>query len=282
MAQNWESNISMKNNIGKIGFLGAGNMAQALIRGLSKKVHAAQIFAYDIDQSKLKKLTSKLKIKACHTAAELIEKSNIVILATKPQDLKTALKPLKPYFKKHLVISIAAGIDYSILVKLLPKTCKIIRSMPNNPALIGEGITALWGKNISVSERQITEQIFKGAGDFIWLRHESQMDAVTGLSGSGPAYVYQFAKALSEAGVRLGLAKEQANQLTLQTLLGAALTLKQSGQTAEQLIPLVTSKKGTTLAGLTVLKKKKFDQIIHQTVAAATRRSQEIQNELKK
>ncbi len=266
----------------KIGFLGAGNMAQALIRGLLKTINASHLFAYDLDAKKLKKLASQLKIKTCKTSSELLEKSNIVILATKPQDLKNALEPLKAYFKKHLVISIAAGIDCSTLAKLLPKSCKIIRSMPNNPALIGEGITALWGKNISVAERKKAEQVFEGAGEFLWVKKENDLDAVTGLSGSGPAYVYQFAKALSHAGIQQGLSKEQSYQLTLQTLLGAAHTLKQSGQTPEQLIPLVTSKKGTTLAGLTIMKKKNFDQIIQQTVAAATKRSQEIRNELKK
>ncbi len=267
----------------KIGFLGSGNMAKALMQGLLKnKTKASSIFAFDVDSKKLKNLKSQLKINTCSKAEELLEKSNIVILATKPQDLKAALQNLKSHFTKQIVISIAAGVDLATLSKQLPTSCKLLRSMPNNPALIGEGITALFSKNrLSSQEKKVVESVFTGSGEVLWVDNEDQLDAVTGLSGSGPAYVYQFVKALTQGGVKQGLAHKTAYILALKTLLGAALTLQKTGQSPEVLIPLVTSKKGTTLEGLNVLRKRKFDQTLIETVAAATRRAREIKKELK-
>ncbi len=271
------------NQKSKIGFLGAGNMAGALMMGLSKQgCPASLLFAYDVDSSKLKKIRSRLKIKICESPHELLQKTNVIVLATKPQDLKSALRPLRKHFKKHLVISIAAGMDLATLSKFIPTSCKIIRAMPNNPALIGEGITALFSKkSLSSSERKNVENIFQGAGEFLWVKKENDLDAVTGLSGSGPAYVYQFIVALTQAGVKQGLSQEISHRLALKTVMGSTLTLVKTGKKPQELIPLVTSKKGTTLAGLAVMKKKKFDQTIIETVAAASRRAHEIKNELK-
>lgn len=273
----------MKNS-SRIGFLGAGNMARALISGLLKnKLSASQIYAYDIQALTLQKLKSHFKIQVCKNAEELVLKTDIVLLATKPQDLKAALQSLKPFFKNQILISIAAGIDLDTIARVTPKTCKIIRSMPNNPALIGEGITALYTHHVlSGAEKNRIENIFLGSGDILWVKKEDQLDAVTGLSGSGPAYVYQFIQSLTEAGVAQGLTESMAYPLALKTVLGSALTLLKTGKTPAELISLVTSKKGTTLEGLSMMKKKGFDKIIKLTVAAATRRAKEIKKELKK
>ncbi len=267
----------------KIGFVGAGNMANALLQGLLKNKQApSTLFVYDLNSKKMKTLTN-LGIRSCKNPAELLSKSEIIILATKPQDLKLALTELKPHLQKHLVISIATGIDTATLAKFIPSSCKIIRSMPNNPALIGEGVTALYcAQKLQSSEKAKVEKIFQGAGDFLWVKKEEQLDAVTGLSGSGPAYVYQFVEALTQAGVKQGLPEEIAYSLSLKTVLGSALTLLKTKEKPSTLIPLVTSKKGTTLAGLAVMKKGKFNQLIAQTVKAATQRAKEIRNELKK
>ncbi len=207
----------------------------------------------------------------------------MIVLATKPQDLKAALQGHSKYFRAHTVLSIVTGVDLATLSQLLPKSCKIIRSMPNNPALIGEGMTALFAKKpLSSSERKQIENIFKGVGDVLWVKNENQLDAVTGLSGSGPAYVYQFVKALTQAGVRQGLPQKMAYSLALKTLVGAALTLFKTGKSPEELISLVTSKKGTTLAGLAVMKKKGFNKMVEQVVAAATQRAKEIKIEFKR
>lgn len=271
------------NTFSHIGFLGAGNMANALIQGLLKSKHpASQIFAYDIHPDKVKKL-SRQGLRLCKSPEELLAKAGLIVLATKPQDLKAALEALKASLKKHLLISIAAGIDLATLSKSTPSSCKIIRSMPNNPALIGEGITALYSASpLKAQEKSSVEKVFKGAGDLLWVTREEQLDAVTGLSGSGPAYVYQFVEALTQAGIRQGLPEEMAYQLSLKTLLGSALTLLKTKEKPKTLIPLVTSKKGTTLAGLAALKKNGFNQSISRCVEAATRRAKEIRKELKR
>lgn len=257
-------------------------MASALLTGLVKQGQApSSLFAYDLNSTRLKGLRSQLKIQICKNPVELVQKSQILILATKPQDLKGALQTLRPYFRKHLVISIAAGIDLWTLSRLLP-SCKLVRSMPNNPALIGEGITALFSKHkLKRFEKNIIETVFKGCGEALWVQQEDQLDAVTGLSGSGPAYVYQFVQALTQAGMAQGLSEKVAYPLVLKTLIGSALTLLKTGKKPAELIPWVTSKKGTTLAGLSILKKKGFDKIIQQTVAAATLRAKEIKKEIK-
>lgn len=267
----------------KIGFMGAGNMASALIQGLLKHKHsAANLFVYDLNPNKLKAL-AKLGVRSSKNPADLLLKADILILATKPQDLKAALAELTPHLRKHLVISIATGIDTLTLAKFIPSSCRVIRSMPNNPALIGEGITALYcAQKLPSSEKSKVEKIFQGAGDFLWVKNEEQLDAVTGLSGSGPAYVYQFVEALTQAGIKQGLPKDIAYSLSLKTVLGSALTLFKTKEKPNSLIPLVTSKKGTTLAGLAVMKKGKFNHLIAETVKAATRRAKEIRNELKK
>ena len=155
--------------------------------------------------------------------------------------------------------------------------------MPNNPALIGEGITALFASSrLPRQKLRIAEEVFRGAGEILWVKKEGDLDTVTGLSGSGPAYLYRFVHALSQAGEKLGLPASLAHRLALKTALGSALTLQHTGKMPSELIPLVSSKKGTTLAGLKVLDRKKFNGIIHETVRAATRRAREMRKELRK
>lgn len=274
----------MKKNKLTIAFLGAGNMASAMMRGLvdSKLAAPSSLLAYDPQLPKLKALSKRLGIVACRNADEMAARCEVLVLATKPQDLKAALQALRPSLTDQLVVSIAAGIDLATLSRLIPKACKLVRSMPNNPALIGEGITALFSRQIlKPAERQAAESLFQACGDVLWVKQEEDLDAVTGLSGSGPAYVYQFVEALAQGGLRQGLSQEIAYPLALKTVLGSALTLLKTGQSPQDLIPLVTSKKGTTLAGLAVLKKGKFDSVIAQAIAAAAKRAKEIRKELK-
>lgn len=270
MGTNRKSIISIK----QIGFIGAGNMAHALIAGMIKSgIPSQKIFVTDIDQSKLKKMRDQFKIKSS-SLQEVFKNCSTIVLAIKPQNFPDLLTIIVPYIQNHLLISIAAGIETASLKKFCKK---IVRAMPNNPALIGEGITALFSsQRLRSQDLKTVEIIFKGSGKILWVRKESELDGVTGLSGSGPAYLYRFVKALSHAGEKVGLKKSDAYELALQTVLGAALTLHETKKNPDELIPLVTSKGGTTFAGLKILDQKKFDKIIEETVKAATKRAREL------
>jgi pyrroline-5-carboxylate reductase len=260
-----------------IGFIGAGNMAEALISGMIRKGYPSrQIFAYDSDPNKVKKLKNKFKIVPLNSNKEVMQRCRQVVLAIKPQNMREVFIEIAPYADHHLIISIAAGIDWSTLSKNLKGQCRIVRTMPNNPALIGEGITALYSKHLSRADLQASENIFRGAGEVLWVKKESELDIVTGLSGSGPAYLYKFVEALAQAGEKLGLRQETAYRLALKTTVGSALTLQKTGKQPKELIPLVASKRGTTLAALSVLEKGRFNKLIEKTVSAATKRAREI------
>ncbi len=253
-------------------------MAQALISGMIKsKISPQTIFAYDIHSSQLKKIGQQFKIKTSSSLQEIFENCSSIVLAVKPQNFPELIQDIISFAQNHLLISIAAGIETASLKKLKGK---IVRAMPNNPALIGEGITALFSsQKLKKEELNKVEKIFQGSGEFLWVKKESELDGVTGLSGSGPAYVYRFVKALTIAGEKVGLKKSDANQLAIKTVLGAALTLQKTGKSPEELISLVTSRGGTTLAGLKVLDQKKFDRTIIDTVRAATDRAKELKKE---
>ncbi|MBF0491327.1 MAG: pyrroline-5-carboxylate reductase [Deltaproteobacteria bacterium] len=263
-----------------IGFIGCGNMAQAMISGLLKKGFTSkQIFVFDVDLPKTKKFVQTHKINFVSDNHQLALISEVLILAIKPQEMKNVLREIAPFLRKQFLISIAAGVETALIRKFAP-SCPILRSMPNNPALIGQGITGLYGKKLSAAHKTLSEKIFAGCGEIVWIEKEELLDVVTGLSGSGPAYVYAFTQALEEAGKRLGLPDNIAYQLALKTLIGSANTLLQTGKNPSELISLVTSKKGTTLEGLKVLKKYKMSEVLLKTVKAATKRAQEIRKEL--
>lgn len=266
-------------------------MAEALIAGMLRRgFNPRRILAADRDSKRLKRLRNQFKIGTFPSNGEIAAKSDLLVLATKPQDLIPVLKEVGSKADgKALVLSIAAGIDVETLSKGLKAAgkkhapMKIIRAMPNNPALIGQGVTALFTFSaLSPGQRRAVEAVFQGSGDFLWVKNEKWLDAVTALSGSGPAYLYSFVEALSEGGRKAGLPSDLAYRLALQTTLGAALTLKETKKTPAELQALVTSKKGTTLAGLAVMKKAGFPQIMARTIRAAARRARQIRMEMKK
>jgi len=260
-----------------IGFIGAGNMATALIQGMLREgFKASQIWVSDTDAKKTNRLKKELKIQAASTQ-KVASQSYFLILATKPQDLKPVLKEISPLLKSKIVISIAAGVNIKTLSKYLRKEIFIVRTMPNNPALVGAGITALFSPKLSAANRNKTEKIFKGCGKTLWIKNEADLDAVTALSGSGPAFVYYFIEALTNAGTKLGLSPQISTTLALETVYGACLTLIKTRSTPQTLIPLVTSKGGTTLAGLEVMKKMNLKKIIELTLQKACQRAKELQ-----
>lgn len=250
----------------KIAFLGGGKMAEALIAGLGR---TARVTVFDVDPKRLKLLKAKYKVQAAKSNAAAFAAAEVVILAVKPQHLAEVLAEVTG---NKLVISIAAGIPISYLQKKLPG-CRIIRTMPNNPALVGQGITALApAKGVGSRGLGIAKKIFKAVGEVVVVP-EKWMDAVTGLSGSGPAFVYLIMEALTEGGVARGLPFAVAEKLATQTVIGAAQTARQSVHSLRELRRMVTSPGGTTIEGLAVLEKFKLVDALAGAVRAAAKKS---------
>ncbi|MBI2339112.1 MAG: pyrroline-5-carboxylate reductase [Deltaproteobacteria bacterium] len=266
----------------KLAILGTGNMAEALIAGvLAKKLlRPGRIIGFDVNTKRLQLIRRKYRIQTSSSAVEAIRRADMILLSVKPQQMKELLGQIRPKLsRRHLILSIAAGLDIRFFEKGLGRQCKIIRSMPNTPATVGMGATAYFAnRNCHAADRKITQKIFGAAGIAFEVKSEKALDAVTGLSGSGPAFVCRFADALIQGGKKAGLSEDLARALTVQTLAGSAALLKQSGENPASLIQKVASKGGTTEAGLKVLKRKKFGSIVQQCVVAATRRARKLRN----
>ncbi len=259
-----------------IGIIGGGKMAEAIIAGLlsNKKTTAARIKVSEIDAGRRRHLKKTYRLLSEVNNQKVIDQARLIILAVKPQSMPEALKGLK-FSKSHLLISIAAGIPTRFFEKAFPGV-PVIRAMPNNPALVGFGITAIAaGKYAGARHIRSAEKIFTAVGETV-LVQERIMDAVTGLSGSGPAFVYQTVEAMAEGGVKAGLSRPTAEKLAVETVLGAAVTLKWTGRSPEELTKMVASPGGTTVEGLKVIDKRKMKQIMAHAVAAAAKRSREL------
>ncbi len=263
-----------------IGFIGAGNMASALMRGLlgAGLAEPSALVASDVDKSKLATLKRQLKVQVATSNQEVVESAPVLILAVKPQDLDVVLRELHGSVgPKHLVISIAAGVPTAKIEHLLGGEVHVLRAMPNTPALIGKGMTVIArGRFATPADVKLGVQIFSAVGDACDVQDERMLDAVTGLSGSGPAYVYLFAEGLIAGGVAAGLTAALAARLTFQTIAGAAAMLQETGQPPEALRAQVASPGGTTVAGLSELHRRGFKDALVSAVVAATRRSQEL------
>lgn len=267
----------MKNTIG---FIGGGQMGEALIRGLIQSELYAKddICVAEPNQERRDYMASTYGIKGYENSNALWENCATIILAVKPQIMAIVLAASKDLASpEHLIISIAAGLPISFYEKGLERDdCKIIRVMPNTPALVLEGASGLCGNtNVSQEELQRAETIFNKIGKAVILQ-ESAIDAVTGLSGSGPAYVFTFAEAMIDAGIEQGLPRPTAETLALQTLLGSVKLLMESGKHPAELRAMVTSPGGTTIAAQHVLERSGFKGIIMDAVAAAVNRSKEL------
>ncbi len=262
-----------------IAFVGAGNMAGALIRGLiaTATVPADRIVAADPDQARLSVLEAELGIRISTDNAEAVREATVVVLATKPQvfgqvlpDIAAAVGP------DTLLVSIAAGISTNMIERAFPEGSRVVRTMPNTPALVGAGATAIAaGSHATDEDLALTETLFRSVGISVRVPEE-QIDAVTGLSGSGPAYVFAMIEALRDAGAREGLPEETALRLAAQTVFGAARLLLDQNEAPEVLRDRVTSPGGTTRAGLDALEATGFADAILGAVRAATRRSVEL------
>jgi len=266
----------------RIGFLGAGAMGEALAGGLvAAGVAPERLRAADPDASQRERIARSHGIEATADNASVVRASDVVVVAVKPAVVSRMLVALRKEAPDALAaplwISIAAGVSLSRLAADLPPGARIVRAMPNTPALVREGATAYAANaNATEADRAAAQALFETVGLAWEAPDESLLDAVTGLSGSGPAYVFVFLEALADAGVRAGLPREAAHRLACQTVLGAAKLALQSGLHPGQLKDRVTSPGGTTIAGLARLEAGGFRAAVLEAVEAATRRSKEL------
>ncbi|HEX2852949.1 MAG TPA: pyrroline-5-carboxylate reductase [Opitutaceae bacterium] len=261
----------------KISFLGAGRMASAMVDGLlAKGARPADLACTSGPDDTARQLAARTGIAAQDDLAALLSGADAVVLACKPQQLASLDPRLIEFTAGKLVLSILAGKRLDRLVQTFPKARNVVRAMPNTPGQIGAGVTGWCAKApLTAADEKLVGQILGSLGKTVALR-EDQLDAVTGLSGSGPAYVFEFAAALREAGIAVGLDRETAKMLAVETLLGSARLLAQSTVEAEELRNQVTSPNGTTYAGLQQMNAKDFRGLIRETVVAATARSVEL------
>jgi pyrroline-5-carboxylate reductase len=262
-----------------VGFLGTGNMAEALIKGLiaAAVVEPSQIWGSDPRKQRCDEMAARYGIHATTSNLEVVERSTIVILSVKPQVLPKVLDEVADHLQPHaLVISIAAGIPVAILERHLPRGTRVVRTMPNTPALVGAGATAIAaGGHATEQDLADATAIFDAVGKTVLL-DEEQLDAVTGLSGSGPAYVFLIIEALSDAGVKMGLSRYNAQALSAQTVLGSAKLLLETNEHPGRLKDMVTSPGGTAIAGIATLEAGGLRTTLINAVEAATRRSREL------
>ena len=268
------------NNIRRLAFIGGGNMASALIGGLTRRgLPASRVVVADPSQDQLDRLVREYGITTAADNASAVKGAEVVVLAVKPQQMRAVAMGLAPHMTetRPLLISVAAGIPHAALARWFGPQIPVIRTMPNRPALNGFGATGLFAPaGVGAAYRALAEMIMAAVSATVWVEHESQMDTVTALSGSGPAYFFLFMEALEAAAHERGLPTDIAHQLTLETAFGAAQMARQSADTLAVLREQVTSKGGTTAAALAVLDAAGLRAIVAHAVAAADRRSAEL------
>ncbi len=269
----------------KIGFIGGGKMGEALIKGVirAKLSSAGKIIVSDVDKKRCQILEEETRIKTTQENKKVTSSSDIIILAIKPNVMGDILEELKNGITpKHLVVSIAAGIPLSFIESFLNKGCRAIRVMPNTPCLVGEMAAGYaLGKNATRNDGKLVGQILNAVGKS-FLLEEKHLDAVTGLSGSGPAFIYMVIEALTDGGVKMGLPREVSTTLAAQTAFGAAKMVLEAGMHIGELKDFVTSPGGTTIEGLHELEKGGIRNALINAVEAATKKSKRLGKALSK
>lgn len=263
-----------------IAFIGGGNMASALIGGLLKTGRApASVLVLDPGEAQRAKLQADFGVRTLAVADAMLAEATLVVWAVKPQLFNEAAAPCAAHVGGALQLSVMAGIR-SAAIRRASGSERVVRSMPNTPALIGRGIAGLFATPaVTPAERALVEQVLAPTGQLMWLQAEADLDAVTALSGSGPAYVFYFVEAMMEAAVRMGLSAEQGKRLALATFDGAAALAAQSDESPAVLRERVTSKGGTTYAGLESLRADGVAAAIVKAVQAAQQRAKELGDE---
>ena len=263
-----------------ISFIGGGNMAQALIGGLIARGLPATRITVSDPVEQIRQLLQEKDVQVTEDNVAAIQTADVVVFAVKPQVLAQVLKPLNGLFANKLVISIVAGAEISTISELLG-TNQVVRVMPNTPALVQTGAHGLYATEaVSEKDRNLASQVLAATGLAIWVSKEAQIDAVTAVSGSGPAYFFYLMESMIRAGKNLGLDEKVATELTLQTALGAAQMAITSSNTPAELRKNVTSPNGTTQAAIEVFDHGQVSQTIQAALAAAQKRSQVLAQEL--
>lgn len=266
----------------RIAFIGAGNMAASLIGGLrAKGLDATHIRASDPGAETRARVSAEHGIEVFADNADAIQDADVVVLAVKPQAMKAVCEAIRPSLKPNqLVVSIAAGITCASMTNWLGAQ-PIVRCMPNTPALLRQGVSGLYATaEVNTEQRQQAQELLSAVGIALWLDEERQLDAVTAVSGSGPAYFFLLIEAMTAAGVKLGLPAEIAAQLTLQTALGAAHMAVASDVDAAELRRRVTSPAGTTEAAIKSFQAGGFEALVEKALGAAAHRSAEMAEQL--
>jgi len=262
-----------------IAFIGAGNMARSLIGGLLEESGQYRISAADPDATQRAQLAAAFQIPISDRNRSAADGADVVVLAVKPHIVKTVCLDLREQLatQRPLLVSVAAGVRETDISRWLDCAAAVVRCMPNTPALVRSGASALYANShVSGEQRDCAESLLRAVGTIVWVDEESTLDAVTALSGSGPAYFFAVMEAMEEAAVALGLNSEQARLLTLETALGAAKMALEAGQAPAQLRANVTSKGGTTQAALEVFEQRGLADTIARAMAAAQNRAREI------
>lgn len=270
----------------KIAFIGAGSMSEAIIAGIIKSnfLNPAQVFVTNrTNKERLETLHKRYNVQVSHDQESVILGADIVVLSMKPADVTSAVDSIRKYIKPNqLIISVIAGISTSYLLTLFDQEVPVVRVMPNTSASIGFSATAIaGGKNVSDQQLTLSESLFKTIGTTKMIE-EDDMHTVTGISGSGPAYVYYLVEAMEEAAIEAGLHKDVAQSLITQTIIGAGEMLKHSGKTAQTLRKEITSPSGTTEAGLKTLAAYDFKEAVIACVNSAKDRSKELGEKITK
>lgn len=266
----------------KVTFLGGGNMAIALVGGLIQRGFVPQDLAViEILPEARERLASQFPIRVFANASAEAMACDILLLAVKPQQMREALAALPSGVTQPLVVSIAAGLRVDDLARWMQGCRRVVRAMPNTPALIGHGMTGLYADpSVTPEDRLCAEQILGAVGETVWVDREDLMDSVTAISGSGPAYVFLLLEAMQEAGRTLGLSPQASHQLAIQTVLGAGELARQSSDPVDVLRQRVTSKGGTTAAALDKMTKLGVKAALMAGMQAAAERSRELGDEL--
>jgi pyrroline-5-carboxylate reductase len=267
----------------RLAFIGGGNMASAILGGLLREGLAPkQVVVIEPFAETAAKLQQALGVDVQAVASAVLADADLVVWAVKPQVFKEAALPVAAFTKKALHLSVAAGIRSESIARWL-QTDRVVRSMPNTPAWVGQGITGLFARaGVSALDKQWVEKVLQSTGEWLWVHEESDLDGVTALSGSGPAYVFYFLEAMTEAGVQMGFSQEQAYHLAKATFGGATHLARQSTEPPEVLRQRVTSKGGTTYAALTSMANDHVKEAFVKAMLAAQKRAGELGDEFGK
>jgi pyrroline-5-carboxylate reductase len=277
------SNAAQEAPVPHIAFIGGGNMASAIIGGLLKQGGAPEsLQVVEPFEASRNALRSQFKVDAIAKADKSLERADLVVWAVKPQNLREAAGQAGPFCKDALHLSVAAGIRSDSLSQWLGSQ-RIVRAMPNTPALVGLGQTGLFARSgVSGNDKAWVEWLVASTGQFLWVSEEAQLDAVTAVSGSGPAYVFYFIEAMEKAAVEMGMSPDHAKQLAIGTFVGASQLAQSAQEPLTVLRERVTSKGGTTHAAITAMQSAQVGALFQEAIKAAQARAQVLGDEFGK